>query len=241
MEEQSTQQKGDTIQVSKSTIWQIISGVLGILLVVSIFTSGFGFGSNGPTGGAVLNNDDSGNVPTGIVDVSADDDPSLGKDNAKVTIIEFSDFQCPFCARFREQTLDQIKKEYIDTGKVRFVYRDFPLTSIHPMAQKSAEATECADDQKKYWEMHDLLFNKQDEWSTAGVSKLKDYAKELGLDTDEFNKCLDDGKYENEVKKDEQDGATAGVQGTPAFFVNGKLLSGAQPFEAFKAAIDAEL
>src|SRR3989344_9399332 len=170
MEEMQQQKKDDTIQLSKSTLWQIISGVLGVLLIISIFTNGFGFGSdNSPTGGTVAN---SGNkipsVPTGPVDVSADDDPVLGEKNAKVTIIEFSDFQCPFCSRFRDQTFDQIKSKYIDTGKVKFVYRDFPLTQIHPMAQKGAEASECADEQGKFWEYHDLLFQKQDEWTSIG-------------------------------------------------------------------------
>ena len=241
-----TIQNKDTIQLSKSTVWQIVSGLLFVLLVVSIFTSGFGFGSKTsgtPTGGTVVNNNQQGNnnVPTGIVDVSADDDPSLGDENAPITIIEFSDFQCPFCARFREQTFDQLKTDYIDTGKVRLVYRDFPLSSIHPMAQKGAEASECADEQGKFWEYHDVLFQKQDEWTATGVSKLKEYAGELSLDQSKFDSCLDDGKYEDEVAKDFQDGADSGVQGTPSFFINGKQLSGAQPFAAFKQVIDAEL
>ena len=241
---QKPEEKKVTLEFSKTTLWQVISGVFALLLVVSIFTGGFGFGSkngNGPTGGTVVNPPSAGNVPTGIVEVSADDDPALGKDNAPVTIIEFSDFQCPFCQRFRQETFDQIKTNYIDTGKVRFVYRDFPLDSIHPLAQKAAEAAECADDQGKFWEYHDLLFEKQQEWASADESKFKDYVKDLSLDTDKFNKCLDDNKYADEVKKDFQDGAQAGVQGTPSFFINGKQLSGAQPYPAFQAAIDAEL
>ena len=247
MEEQMQQKKEETIQISKSGLWQIISGVLGILLIISIFTSGFGFGpkNNGNTGAAVVNqptqNNQGNNLPTGPVDVSAAGNPSLGKDDAKVTVIEFSDFQCPFCARFREQSFDQIKKNYIDTGKIKFVYRDFPLSSIHPMAEKGAEAAECANEQGKFWEYHDVLFSKQDEWTTAGAPKLKEYAKDLKLDTNKFNKCLDDGKYANEVKKDFDDGVAAGVQGTPSFFINGKQLSGAQPYPAFQSAIDSEL
>src|SRR3989344_2071642 len=196
MEEMQQEVKKDTIQISKSALLQIISGVLGILLVISIFTSGFGFGKDdsqaGPTGGTVVNQPTgNNNVPTGIVDVSADDDPVIGDKDAKVTIIEFSDFQCPFCSRFREQTFDQLKKEYIDTGKVKFVYRDFPLESIHPNALKAAEASECADDQGKFWEYHDILFSKQDEWSQSdGISKFKVYAKDLSLDTSKFDKCL---------------------------------------------------
>jgi len=246
MEDQPMQtKKEDSIQITKSTLWQVISGVLGILLVVSIFTGGFGVGKeNSPTGAAVVNNNNNqgnNNIPTGIVDVSADDDPVLGEKDAPVTIIEFSDFQCPFCERFYSQTLEQIKTNYIDTGKVKLIYRDFPLDSIHPMAQKAAEAAECADEQGKYWEYHDKLFQNQEEWVTTGISKLKEYAKGLSLDSSKFDKCLDDGKYADEVKKDFQDGAQAGVQGTPSFFINGKQLSGAQPFAAFQQAIDAEL
>ncbi len=249
---QTQTKKEDTIQLSKSGLWQIISGVLFVLLIVSLFTSGFGFGKNSVTGGTVANNPPTAggnnvpNVPTGIVDVSADDDPVLGKKDAKVTIIEFSDFQCPFCARFHEQAYTQIKTDYIDTGKAKLVYRDFPLSSIHPMAEKGAEAAGCAYDQGKFWEYHDVLFNKQTEWTSGAseadnVVKLKQYAKDLSLDTNKFDKCLDDGKYKAEVQKDFQDGAQAGVQGTPSFFINGKQISGAQPFAAFKAVIDPEI
>ncbi len=183
----------------------------------------------------------------GKVEVSADDDPFLGPANAKVTIIEFSDYQCPFCRSFWRETLSQIKQEYIDSGKsVKFVYRDFPLSSIHPLAQKYAEAAECTQDQNKYWEMHDKIFQEQDKLGrgTIGnyaVSDIKRWAGELGLNGSEFNQCLDSGKYAEEVKKDFDDGSKAGVNGTPTFFINGKSLVGSQPFESFKAIIDQEL
>jgi len=243
---QKSDEKKVTLEFSRTTLWQVISGVLALVLVLSIFTGGFGFGNkNGnPTGGTVVNPPSAGNqpsVPTGPVDVSAAGNPQLGKDDAPVTVIEFSDFQCPFCQRFRQETFDQIKTNYIDTGKVKFVYRDFPLSSIHPFAQKAAEAAECANDEGKFWEYHDLLFEKQQEWASADESKFKDYAKDINLDPGKFDKCLDDDKYADEVKKDFQDGAQAGVQGTPSFFINGKQLSGAQPYPAFQAAIDAEL
>jgi len=170
-------------------------------------------------------------------DISPDDDPSIGPANAPVTIIEFSDFQCPFCAR-AEPTVNQILSTYKD--KVRLVYRDFPL-SFHQYAQKSAEASECSDEQGKFWEYHDLLFEKQQEWSSIGITKMKDYAAQLNLDSKKFNDCLDSGKYSSEVQKDFEDGQKAGVSGTPAFFINGILISGAQPFENFKKVIDAEL
>jgi protein-disulfide isomerase len=172
----------------------------------------------------------------GPVDVSADDDPAQGPEDASVTIIEFSDFQCPYCARFQSETLPQILTDYGD--RVRFVYRDFPLTGLHENALKAAEASECADEQGAYWKYHDLLFQNQ---SALDDASLKNYAASLGLDTATFNQCLDSDKYMSEVQKDEQDGITAGVQGTPAFFINGMPLSGAQPYAAFKAAIDAAL
>ena len=184
---------------------------------------------------------------TAKVEISADDDAFLGPKDAKVTIIEFSDYQCPFCRSFWRQTLDQIKKEYIDSGKsVKFVYRDFPLSQIHPMAQKYAEAAECARDQGKFWQMHDKIFQEQDKLgqgtiSSYTVNDIKNWAANLGLKGSEFNQCLDSGKYAEEVKKDFDDGAAAGVGGTPTFFINGKATVGAQPFESLKAIIDGEL
>jgi len=172
----------------------------------------------------------------GPVDVSVDDDPGRGPEDAAVTIVEFSDFQCPYCARFQEETLPQILSNYGD--KVRFVYRDFPLTSLHANALNSAEASECADDQGKYWEYHDLLFQNQ---AALDVESLKSYAASLGLDTAAFDDCLTSGKYAQEVAKDLQDGTNAGVQGTPSFFVNGMPIRGAQPYAAFQVAIEAAL
>ena len=245
------EKKDNSIRITKSGLWQIISGILGVLLVISIFTSGFGVGGENSGTGVVRNQPSAGdnqgnnNIPSGIVDVSADDDPFMGDKNAPVTIIEFSDFQCPFCRRFWSDTLSQIKTQYIDTGKVKLVYRDFPLDSIHPGAKPAAEAAECAEDQGKFWEMHDKIFEEQNKQGQGtvqfGVTDLKNWAGELGLDQDKFDSCLDDGKYADEVAKDFQDGAQAGVQGTPSFFINGKQLSGAQPFAAFQQAIDAEL
>jgi len=195
--------------------------------------------SNGGGGGqaAVVAQPTAGPTPTvGPVDVSADDDPSQGPADAKVTVIEFSDFQCPYCARFQTETLPQIMQNYGD--KVRFVYRDFPLTSLHANALKAAEASECANEQGAYWKYHDLLFQNQ---TALDDASLKNYAATLQLDTATFNQCLDSDKYLSEVQKDYQDGVTAGVQGTPAFFVNGMSISGAQPYTVFKAAIDQAL
>lgn len=177
-------------------------------------------------------------------DVSIDDDAVLGDKNAKVTIIEFSDYQCPFCRTFWKETLFQIKSEYINTGKVKFVYRDYPL-SFHPMANPSAQAAECADDQGRYWDMHDKMFSEQDKKGQGTISytieDIKRWASEIGLDRSKFNQCLDSGKYKAEVEKDFNDGSASGVSGTPSVFINGRLVVGAQPFAAFKAIIDEEL
>ena len=171
------------------------------------------------------------------VDVSVDDDAVLGNANAPVTIVEFSDYQCPFCAKFWSDTLPQLKSEYIDTGKVKLVYRDFPL-SIHPMAQKAAESTECVREKGgdiAYWKMHDKIFENQ---ATLSEANLKVWAKGLGYD---ITTCLDSGKFADEVTADMNEGATYGVSGTPAFFINGKIVEGALPFAQFKTIIDAEL
>jgi protein-disulfide isomerase len=172
----------------------------------------------------------------GIVQVSADDDPALGPEDAPVLIVEFSDFQCSFCARFAEETLGQILDTYGD--RVRFVYRDFPITEMHDYAQKAAEATQCANDQGKYWEYSDLLFKNQ---QALDVDSLKKYAEDLGLNTGAFNECLDSGQYTSEVQKDREEGESYGITGTPTFFINGRMLRGAKPFSAFQAIIEEEL
>lgn len=160
--------------------------------------------------------------------------PSKGPADAKVTIVEFSDFECPFCSRVNP-AIAQVMKEY--EGKVRVVFRHFPLP-MHPNAPKAAEASLCADDQGKFWEMHDALFANQ---QALSVPDLKDYAKTIGLDQAKFDACLDSGSKAEQVAKDMSEGEAAGVTGTPAFFVNGRMLAGALPFEEFKKVIDAEL
>lgn len=176
-----------------------------------------------------------------------DDDPVLGDENAPITLIEFTDYQCPFCSRFFTQTYPQIKSEYIDSGDVKYVVRDYPL-SFHPHAQITAEASECADDQGKFWEMHDLLFSKQAEWNNASDIKatLVGFASDLGLDTGSFESCLDNGTHTQEVKDDMSDGAQAGIGGTPGFWILGpngeaESVSGAYPFDHFKGIIDGML
>lgn len=167
-----------------------------------------------------------------------DDDVILGDPNAPVTIIEFGDYQCPFCKKFFDDTEGKIRDAYIKTGKVKMVYRDFPLEQIHPYAFPAALASECARDEEKYWAYHDALFERQAKLSTLDFVAL---AGELGLDKAKFKQCFDGKKYEGEVRKDYNDGVAAGVTGTPTSFLNGKILQGALPYESFKAAIDTAL
>jgi len=182
--------------------------------------------------------------------VSSDDDPFKGNPDAHITIIEFSDFQCPFCAQFHSSTLPQIQKNYVDTGKVKFVYRDFPITSIHPNAVPAAVAAECANEQGLFWQYHDKLFENQNSWERLVgenvVNEFKEYAADLGLITSQFNDCFDSAKYLEEVTQDLQDGMSYGVTGTPGFFIGNDQLgftqvSGAQPYSVFQRVFDQQL
>ena len=185
--------------------------------------------------------------PLDNVVISLDGAPSMGEKTAKVTMVEFSDYQCPFCGRYFSQTLTQVLDEYVKTGKVKYVFRDFPLESIHPLALKAAEGAHCSGEQGKYWEMHDRLFKNQ---QALDAKELAGHATVLGLDVPKFQQCLDGGKFNAVVKKGVSDGQKVGVRGTPAFFLGladpkdpkqlkaVSMLSGAQPFSAFKEAID---
>jgi len=182
-----------------------------------------------------------------VAKVSLSGNPTLGKSDAPITLIEFSDYQCPFCRKFFQTTLPGLKTAYIDTGKVRYVFRDFPIDQIHPHARKAAEAAHCAGEQGQYWQMHDVLFQNQ---PALEVDKLKAYARSLRLDATAFEACLEQNKYATEVQKDYEDGVAAGVRGTPGFFVGqtgsddtiqGTLISGAQPLAVFRQAIEGLL
>ncbi|MEK9181151.1 MAG: DsbA family protein [Patescibacteria group bacterium] len=165
-----------------------------------------------------------------------------GSASAKVTITEFSDFQCPFCEQFFSGSYKQLKAKYVDTGKVRMVFRHLPLASIHPYAQKAAEAAECAGNQGKFWQYHDLLFESAKTSSTAlAVDSLKTYAKKLGLNQNQFNTCLDSGATAAVINQDKTDAAKAGISGTPTFVINGQKIVGAQSMAAFENIIEQEL
>ena len=222
----------DTITIKKDSLWKYSTFILLAVVIVGGFSMFTGDGS-----GKVVD------VPSqpvaapspSQVSADADDDARIGSPNAPVEIIEFSDFQCPFCGRV-VPTMKQIVEEYGD--KVTIVYRDFPLDSIHPLATPAAMAAECVREKggdEAFFEYHDKIFDNQQSLSD---SNLKKWGQELGYD---IESCLDSQKYLSEVKNDLSDAQAAGGRGTPYFVINGKPLSGAQPFGAFKQVIDAEL
>lgn len=183
--------------------------------------------------------------------VSVDDDPVLGSKDAKVTLIEFSDYECPFCKRHFDQVYPSLKKDYLDTGKVKMVFRDYPLPFHDPMATFEAGAANCAREQggdNAYFKFHDEIF-KRTKSNGNGLTKDEVYqiAADLGLNQANLKVCADSGKFSEEIKKDVADGSSAGVSGTPSFFIGksdqsgtitGQIIVGAQPYTAFQSAID---
>jgi protein-disulfide isomerase len=169
-------------------------------------------------------------------EVTTDGDPELGPDNAPVTIIEFSDYQCPYCAKWHAEVFERLMKTY--EGKIRFVYRDFPLYSIHPQAQAAAEAANCAGEQGAYWKYYTALFSEK---YSLGGDAYTQYAKDLGLDAEKLNQCLSAHRYQAEVDADFKYASNLGVSSTPTFFINGLAVVGAQPYEVFQQIIDKEL
>ncbi|MBE2235473.1 MAG: thioredoxin domain-containing protein [Anaerolinea sp.] len=168
---------------------------------------------------------------------------SKGSPDAAVTIVEYSDYQCPFCSRWVGETYPALLEQYIDTGKVRIEFRDFPLDSLHPNAHLAAVAARCAGAQGDYWGMHDRLFGKQNEWSSLAdpSETFQSYAGEMGLDTAAFLACLSSGEFDAAIAQDLQAGQAAGISGTPSFLINGNLVVGAQPLAAFQQALDTLL
>ena len=190
-------------------------------------------------------------APTAIpkYDVSYEGNPMIGDPNAPIIMIEFSDFQCPFCSRFHEQTLPAIMENYIDTGKVKFVYRDLPL-SFHPNANPASIAAECANEQGKFWEYHDVLFQKQSQWQSLAsedfTTNAKQFATDIGLESASFESCLSSSEVASKVSQDTRDASILGATGTPTFFIGTEKdgfikLVGAQPFATFQAQFDAQL
>lgn len=166
----------------------------------------------------------------------------LGKAEAPVTIVEYSDFQCPYCLRHFSETQARLVADYVNTGKVKILFKNFPIPELHPQAFQASVAAECAADQGKFWAYHDVLFQRFGartvDYTPVGLGG---YAVGLQLDREKFDACLRDEKITARVNADRQEGNRLGVRGTPTFFINGQQLVGAQPYEAFKAVIDAAL
>jgi protein-disulfide isomerase len=186
-------------------------------------------------------------LPAGLISVA--DAPAKGNPNATITLIEFSDYQCPFCARHARDTFAQIDKTYVSTGKVRYVFRNFPIEGIHPLAFRAHEAAGCAAEQGKFWEMHARLFGNQQALAPEALSK---HAETIGLEMSQFRTCIDSRRLSARIRQDITEGRSLGVNGTPMFFVgmtepkDGKvkplrMLRGAQDFEAFRNAIESLL
>ncbi len=168
-------------------------------------------------------------------DVKIHTDHYKGNDNASVTVMEYSDFQCPACGRI-QPAIERVMQTY--GGRIKFVYRHFPLTNVHPYAWKAAEASECADEQEKFWEYHNMLFGNQ---NALTIDDLKRYASQIGMNADSFSACLDSGAMSKYVQRDSQRALNAGARGTPEFFINGELMTGALTFESFKTGIEKNL
>lgn len=216
------------------------AALLGFVLLLSLFLSG-----KMPSTAVVAAAKPSAQVadptqpsqPSGPVDIKLDKtDHVTGPDKAKVTVVAYSDFQCPYCGRFFSDSIQPMLKDYKD--KIKFVFRHFPLEQIHPQARPAAIASECAAEQGKFWQYHDQLFAKQETLSDATFEQI---AKDVGLDVNKWKTCLTSGNADKKVDADTQGGFGYGVQGTPTTFVNGIAISGAQPYAAVKQAIDAAL
>ncbi|MDP3992437.1 MAG: DsbA family protein [Nanoarchaeota archaeon] len=230
-----------TITIKKDSLWKYST----LLLVAVVLIGGFIFlrGNGSPTGNAIGGDEQPSINARALIE---DNDPVLGDPNAGISIIEFSDFQCPYCKRAFEGAIADFKNsDYFTSGQVNLIYKHFPLSG-HQNAQGAAEASLCAQAQGKFWEMHDLIFqNSQGDGTGLAISDLKQYASQLGLNTAEFNTCLDDGTFTSEVRKELAQGTSVGISGTPGFVIvntetgDATSISGAYPWSQFEAAISS--
>ena len=243
----------DTITINKNSLWKYSTFILLAVVIIGGFVA-----FKGDSGGTITGNTIAAPTPSAPttgnaaaptpsqVKVSVDDDAVLGNKEAKVALIEFTDFECPFCGRHHQQTYSQIKSQYVDAGKIKYVYRDFPL-GFHQNAEPGALAAECLREQtddETYFKYVDKIFSNQ---QTLSTENYRQWAIELGADGAEYDSCISTGKYKAEVNKDLADGQAAGIRGTPGFIVLNEetgqtwSISGAQPFEAFQSQIEAAL
>jgi|GEM_PF-1508677 len=168
----------------------------------------------------------------------ADDDPSIGSADSRVMMLAFCDFESRLCKRFKEEIYEPLADKYVNNGKMRYVYRDYPLTAIHPEAMNAAIAAECADEQNKYWAYSNKLFQNQDAF---GAAAYKQWAADIGLDTGKFNQCYDSQKYKDEVEHDLADGIQVGVSGVPSVFINSFMITGLSDISVYEGMIEGEL
>ncbi len=231
---------------NSQTFWVSVSFLVIGLLIGLLVTDGSFFDNVGVNSLSASNQPQTFDVKKlPVVNVSVDNDAILGNPAATVTMLEFSDYQCPYCYDFWSTTYSQIKAQYIDTGKVKFVYRDFPIPA-HPQSELAAESVECVrsltqtDKDSAYFKMHDLVFGGVAEWSGNPAAKdvLVGYGKSLGVD---IKSCLDNGDMKSEVADDYTAARGYGVGGTPTFFINGKMVLGAESFEHFQDVIESQL
>lgn len=249
VEAMAEKSESGTITLNKNDLWKYST----LLLLAVVLIGGFFIfrGGSGGTGNGTDTGTDNQQAINAKALIEAND-PVLGDPNAGISIIEFSDFQCPYCeAAYSGAMTDFKASDYFKNGDVNLIYKQFPLNSIHPYAQKAAEASLCADEQGKFWEYHNALFENQAELTSTlqsgGVSgvatSLKQLASQLGLDSGKFNSCLDDDKFSSEISKETSQATAAGGQGTPFFVIvntgTGKYttVSGAYPWSQFDTAI----
>ena len=226
------------ITIKKSDLWKYSTFLLIAIVVVGGF---FILKGDGPTTGSATDTGTDNQKPINAKALIEENDPVLGSADAGITVLEFSDFQCPFCERAQSGAVTDLQNsDYFKNGEVNLIYKQFPLNSIHPYAQKAAEASLCADEQGKFWEYHNMMFENQ---AKLDVASLKSYATTLGLNANQFNTCLDNGKSASEVSKETAQATSAGGQGTPFFvFADTKsgvstVISGAYPWSQFETAI----
>lgn len=226
-----------TLRIRRAHLYGALGVLVGFALGAAVVRAAF-WPSRPAASALVLPAATSGPASTApaIVKVSSAGRPARGPADAKVTLVAFLDYQCPFCGRDFRETYPLIERHY--GSKIRYVVRNFPLTTIHPYAEKAAEAAECARGQGHFWPYHDWLFRHQD---ALEVPKLKRYARRLGLDGVAFDRCLDRGRETAEIRRDIAAGTAAGVTGTPTFFVNGRRIVGAVPYATMATTIDAAL
>jgi protein-disulfide isomerase len=234
-----------TIEFSKMTVAMLGIGIVFGFLIGALFSGGISL----PSGSTTVTT--GGQQTSGSLQLTVGDNPTLGSSDAEIQMYEFSDFQCPFCRSFYTQTMDQVISDYVNTGKVQFVYKDFPLDSIHPAANIAAQYSRCANEQGMWEQMHDKIFDEQNKLGSGTIDfdqdDLRVWSADIaGLDTAALETCVSSGKYQSSIQSDFQLGINAGVTGTPTFLIGNDdkgyvAVVGAQPYSVIKEAIDQQL